>query len=174
MLPLRGPLSSGDECPTCRKRSAPLTDCNFPLRGKSKTNGAAQGAFRNTGAGEGRVANLADQPTSHESEVSAPTFRTTVVAAISLSVVAAGCAGSAHHDLSRVRYGMTEQQVRTLAGPPPETRSVSPVGPSIPGAVRMSRCWLYPRGEGSGGSGVMRLCFTNGRLSLIQHELRLG
>jgi hypothetical protein len=117
---------------------------------------------------------LADQPTSHEGEMSAPTFPTTVVAAISLSLVAAGCAGSAHHDLSRVRYGMTEQQVRTLAGPPPETRSVSPVGPPIPGAVRMSRCWLYPRGEGSGGSGVMRLCFTNGRLSLVQHELRLG
>ncbi|MGD0167825.1 MAG: hypothetical protein ABSC51_11175, partial [Gaiellaceae bacterium] len=79
-------------------------------------------------------------------------------AALGMVIVAAGCGGHKVSGVFSVKKGMTQQQVRKLAGAP---------------YARGSRCWLYHASKKGTPIDGMRFCFKNGRVSLVQTAVHL-
>ena len=73
-----------------------------------------------------------------------------------VTVAISGCGVKNSHNVFAVKRGMTEEQVRATAGAPDRISH---------------RCWLY--GVKKTGTSIdgLRVCFTDGRVSLTQVSL---
>ena len=79
-------------------------------------------------------------------------------AALGMAIAVAGCGGHKPSGVFSVKKGMTQQQVRTVAGAP---------------YSRTPNCWLYHVNQKGNNVDRMRFCFKNGRVSLVQTGMHL-
>jgi hypothetical protein len=79
-------------------------------------------------------------------------------AALVVVIVAAGCGGHKASSVFSVKKGMTQQQVRKVAGAP---------------YTRTPNCWLYHASKKGTSIDAMRFCFKSGRVSLVQTGIHL-
>ncbi len=79
-------------------------------------------------------------------------------AALGMVIAAAGCGGHKVSGVFSVKKGMTQQQVRKVAGAP---------------YTRTPSCWLYHASKKGTPIDAMRFCFKNGRVSLVQTGIHL-
>ena len=78
--------------------------------------------------------------------------------ALGMVIVGAGCGGHKASGVFSVKKGMTQQQVRKVAGAPD---------------TRTPNCWLYHASKKGTPIDGMRFCFKNGRVSLVQTAIHL-
>ena len=85
--------------------------------------------------------------------------KTPAIFLIAVAGLVAGCGGHRAVGVFAVKRGMTQQDVRRVAGAP----------------YRKGRdCWLYHASKRGTSVDGMRFCFTNGRVSLIQIAVHLS
>jgi len=81
-----------------------------------------------------------------------------IFAALGMAIAVAGCGSHRASGVFSVKKGMTQRQVREVAGAPD---------------TRTPNCWLYHATKKGTSIDGMRFCFKNGRVSLVQTAIHL-
>ena len=81
-----------------------------------------------------------------------------IFAALGMAIAVAGCGSHRASGVFSVKKGMTQQQVRKLAGAP---------------YTRTRNCWFFHASQKGTPIDGMRFCFKNGRVSLVQTAIHL-